>query len=52
MVENRCTNSSSRSTVVLDYGPRGEAIRRIRRAIAMLAIVTVIGTLGYMLFDG
>src|SRR5215212_7115578 len=52
MVENRRANSNNRSTLVLDYGPQGEAIRRIRRAIAMLAIVTVIGTLGYMLFDG
>ena len=40
----------------LGYGggfePRGEGARRVRRAVGLLALITVVGTLGYIVFEG
>ena len=40
----------------LGYGggfePRGEGAWRVRRAVGLLAIITVVGTLGYIVFEG
>jgi voltage-gated potassium channel len=35
-----------------DYGPRSEATRRIRRAVAAVVLIIFIGTLGFMVFEG
>ena len=51
MAENRRANSLRDGTsVVLDYGTRAEAIRRIRWAIILLMSVLVVGTAGYVAF--
>jgi voltage-gated potassium channel len=34
-----------------DFGLRGESLRRVRRAVGLLAIITVLGTLGYIVFE-
>ena len=34
------------------FGSRSDAIRRIRRAIGLLAVITVVGTLGYIVLEG
>lgn len=50
MPENR--ENDLRRLLTGGYGPRSEAVRRIRLAVVMLALVTVVGTLGYMLIEG
>ena len=35
-----------------DYGPQDESIRRIRRAVMILAAITAVGTTGYIVFEG
>lgn len=44
--------SSDRVTIRLDYGPRGEAVRRIRLVIFLVLGVIVVGTAGYMALLG
>ena len=34
------------------FEPRGEGVRRVRRAVGLLAIVTVVGTMGYIVLLG
>jgi voltage-gated potassium channel len=48
MAESGHANSNN----LIDYGPQGEAVRRIRRAVVMLIIVVTVGTLGYSFFEG
>lgn len=40
----------------LDYGrgfePQDEGVRRVRRAVGLLLVITVVGTLGYIVFEG
>ena len=52
MMESRNTNSNNPFSQGEDYGPRGEAIRSIRRAVVLLAAITTVGTLGYIVFEG
>ena len=52
MAENGRASSRSNTTVILDYGSRSEAIRRIRLALLLLAAVLVVGTVGYAVFFG
>lgn len=49
MVESGRANNSNN---LIDYGPRGEGVRRMRRAVAMLVIVMIVGTIGYTFFEG
>ncbi len=50
-MERRDPNSD-RITLRLDYGPRGEAVRRIRLVIFMVMGVIAVGTAGYMALLG
>src|SRR5918911_1071311 len=52
MTENGRINSNNSFGRGGNYGSRGGAVRRIWRAIAMLAIITAVGTLGYVFFEG
>jgi len=52
MTENKRANSKTSSGYHLGYGSRGEALGRIRRAVGLLTVITVIGTLGYIVFEG
>jgi voltage-gated potassium channel len=52
MVENRGVNSNNLYGHGGVFGSRSDAIRRIRRAIGLLAFITVAGTLGYIVLEG
>jgi voltage-gated potassium channel len=52
MVENRGVSSNNLYGHGGVFGSRTDAIRRIRRAIGLLAIITVVGTLGYIVLEG
>ena len=52
MVGNRRPNTHNPFGHREDYGPRGEAVRRIRRAVAALLLIIAVGTGGFMLFEG
>jgi voltage-gated potassium channel len=52
MAENRGVSSNNLYGHEGVFGSRSDAIRRIRRAIGLLAFITVIGTLGYIILEG
>ena len=52
MAENRGVSSNNLYGHGGVFGSRTDAIRRIRRAIGLLAVITVVGTLGYIVLEG
>jgi voltage-gated potassium channel len=52
MAENRGVSSNNLYGHGGVFGSRTDAIRRIRRAIGLLAVITVAGTLGYIVLEG
>ena len=52
MTENRGVSSNNLYGHGGVFGSRSDAIRRIRRAIGLLAFITVAGTLGYIVLEG
>jgi voltage-gated potassium channel len=52
MAENRGVSSNNLYGHGEVFGSRSDAIQRIRRAIGLLAFITVVGTLGYIVLEG